>query len=246
MSGILPAQDINSGKAVFRSNCAFCHGVNGAGGRGPTLIGARVAQNTSDAELKTIVKQGIAGTSMPAFDDMDDDDLDHLVAHIRSLSSSGVTSAPIAGDAKHGAQVYARSGCASCHRVGDAGSDYGPSLTRIGGGRSQEYIRQSVVEPSADIPPEYEGVTVVTADGKRITGARVNEDTFSLQLRLQNGEFAMFNKSDLKSETYEKKSLMPAYDKLPAKDLQDLLAYLDTLRGPTAAGADATKAKGVH
>jgi putative heme-binding domain-containing protein len=244
--GLVCSQDINSGKALFRSNCAFCHGVTGEGGRGPTLIGAHVAQNTSDAALKTIVRQGIPGTSMPAFDSIDGDDLDKLVAHIRSLASSGATSAPIQGDAKHGEQLYAKSGCANCHRIGNAGSDYGPPLTRIGGARSQAYIRQSVVDPSADIPTEDEGVTVVTSAGQRITGARVNEDTFSLQLRLQTGKFALYRKSDLKSVTYEKKSLMPAYDKMAQADLQDLLAYLDTLRGDAAAAGDATKAKGVH
>jgi cytochrome c oxidase cbb3-type subunit III len=134
--------------------------VSGAGGRGPSLITARVSQSIPDAGLKEIIRKGIAGTSMPAFDALDGDDLDKLVTHIRSLAGSGVSSAPVSGDAEHGAQVYARSGCAACHRVGESGSDYGPNLTRIGGSRSSEYIRQSVVEPSADIPPEYEGVTV--------------------------------------------------------------------------------------
>jgi cytochrome c oxidase cbb3-type subunit III len=245
-TGFLTAQDHNSGKALFRSNCAFCHGVNALGGRGPSLLTAKVSQATSDADLKTIVQKGIAGTSMPAFDNLEGDDLDKLIGHIRSLASSGVVSAPVTGDVNHGAQVYASSGCAACHRTGNSGSDYGPDLTRIGGSRSAEYIRQSVVDPSADIPPEYEGVNVVTAQDKKLTGVRVNEDTFSLQLRLQNDQFALFKKSDLKSVSYEKKSLMPAYDKMAAKDLQDLIAYLDTWRGSVAAANDATKAKGIH
>lgn len=242
----MSAQDHNSGKAIFRSNCAFCHGVTGEGGRGPSLVTARVSQSTSDTDLKTIVRKGIAGTSMPAFDSIEGDDLDKLVDHIRSLASSGVKSSPVTGDAKHGAQVYARSACGACHAVGSVGAAYGPNLTRIGGARSAEYIRQSILEPSADIPSEFEGVTVVTAKDQKLTGVRVNEDTFSIQLRLQNGQFGLFKKSDLKSVAYEKKSVMPAYDKLPAKDLQDLLAYLDTLRGNVAATDDATKAKGIH
>ncbi len=183
---------------------------------------------------------------MPAFESIDGDDLTKLIAHIRSFASSGVSAAPVTGDAAHGASVYAANGCAACHRVLDSGGDFGPNLTRIGGARSSEYIHQSIVDPSADIPPEYEGVTVVTSDGKKLTGVRVNEDTFSIQLRLQNGKFGLFKKSDLKTVTYEKKSLMPAYDKLPAKDLQDLLAYLATLRGDVKAISDAAKAKGIH
>jgi cytochrome c oxidase cbb3-type subunit 3 len=245
-AGFLSAQDHNSGKAIFRSNCAFCHGVTGEGGRGPSLVTTRILQGTSDTDLKTIVRKGIAGTSMPAFDSIEGDDLEKLVAHIRSLASSGAKSAPVSGDSKHGAQIYAKSACEACHVIGALGGAFGPNLTRIGVARSAEYIRQSIMEPSADIPAEFEGVTVVTAKDRKLTGVRINEDTFSIQLRLQNGQFGLFKKSDLKSIAYEKKSLMPAYDKLPAADLQDLLAYLDTLRGIVPAMDNATKVKGIH
>jgi cytochrome c oxidase cbb3-type subunit 3 len=220
--------------------------VTGVGGRGPSLVTSKISQGTSDSDLKNIVRKGIAGTSMPAFDGIDGDDLEKLVAHIRSLAASGVSSAPVKGDSKHGAEIYARNGCSGCHQVGSSGGVFGPNLTRIGGARSAEYLHQSIVEPSADIPPEYEGVTVVTMQGKKLSGVRVNEDTFSVQLRLQNGTFALYKKSDLKNISYEKKSLMPAYSQLGATDLQDLLAYLDTLRGSLAALDEATKAKGIH
>ena len=78
------------------------------------------------------------------------------------------------------------------------GSVYGPELTRIGAGRSAEYIRESIVNPSADIPEEYEGVTVVTRDGKRITGVRINEDTFTVQLRDPSQNFRMFQKDEVR------------------------------------------------
>jgi mono/diheme cytochrome c family protein len=42
-----------------------------------------------------------------------------------------------------------------------------------------------------------------------------------------------FVKSDVKTVTADKRSLMPAYavDQLSERDLDDLLRYLDTLRG---------------
>ena len=94
--------------------------------------------------------------------------------------------------------------------------------------------RQSIVDPSTDIPEDYRGVSIVTLDGKHITGVRVNEDTFSIQLRLQNDKFALYRKSNLRSVEGEKTSLMPAYQKLAPNDLQDLRSYLDTLRGSVA------------
>jgi cytochrome c oxidase cbb3-type subunit 3 len=117
------------------------------------------------------------------------------------------------------------------------GSVYGPELTRIGAGRSAEYIRESIVTPSADIPEEYAGVTVITKDGKRITGVRVNEDTFTVQLRDASQNFQMFRKDEVPEVIPEKKSLMPPYSSLNKDDLQNLLAFLDTLRGNLGAGA---------
>ncbi|MGI8989800.1 MAG: c-type cytochrome [Bryobacteraceae bacterium] len=239
-------QDLAQAKAVFRGNCAFCHGLTATGGRGPSLISAKLVQGSTDAEIKSVILNGVPGTTMPSFDSIEKDDLDRLVQYIRHLGGSNVKNTPVPGDPAAGRKVYERSGCGGCHRVGSEGSIFGPDLTRVGGGRSSDYIHESLVEPSADIPQEYEGVTIVTKDGKRTTGMRVNEDTFTLQLRLRNQKFAMYDKSRLKEVIHETKSLMPSYKSMPAADMQNLLAYLDSLRGGLAAGADAMKAKGIH
>lgn len=231
------------GAATFLSNCAFCHAVNGRGGRGPSLVSARVVQNTSDDAIKAIVKNGIPGTGMPAFD-IETDELEPLVLYIRHLGGGGVKTAPRTGDIARGRKVFAAQGCSNCHRVGDTGSVYGPELTRAGSARSPEYLRESIVNPSADIAQDYDGVTVLTREGKKVTGVRVNEDSFSVQIRTPDQRFAMFDKSTVRSVEDLDRSLMPAYQ-LPTKDLDDLVAYLYSLRGD-AAGADATKAPGIH
>jgi putative heme-binding domain-containing protein len=241
--------DLADGKATFRSNCAFCHGLTGSGGRGPALSsGGRFLHGSSADDIKSVIRSGVPGTTMPSFE-FEKDELNHLVAYVRSLSAgSAETSkmAPVAGDAAKGRQVYERSGCAGCHRIGVEGSVFGPALTRIGAGRSADYIRESIVNPSADIPEEYAGVTVITRDGKRITGVRVNEDTFSVQLRDASQTFRMFQKDDLQQVTHETKSLMPVYSSLSQDDLQNLLAYLDSLRGDLNAGAGVKKEKGIR
>ncbi|MDQ6677662.1 MAG: hypothetical protein M3Z09_10245, partial [Acidobacteriota bacterium] len=129
---------------------------------------------------------------------------------------------------------------------GNTGSVYGPELTRIGAARSVDYLKQSITDPSADIQPEYEGITAVTRDGKKIRGVRINEDTFSVQIRKPDQTFALFSKAELKEVVAETKSLMPAYTNMPAKDLNDLIAYMETLRGGVTASTDAQKAKGIH
>jgi cytochrome c oxidase cbb3-type subunit III len=235
---------VEEGKAVFRSNCAFCHGLTGRGGRGPNLVSGKLG---SDEQVKAIVRAGVPGTTMPSFESMEGDELDALVKYLRFLAGSESGGhGPVAGDAQLGHAVYAKNGCAGCHRVGGEGSVYGPDLTRIGAGRSAEYLRESLLKPSADIPDEYQGVTVVTREGRRISGIRVNEDTFSVQLRDLSQQFRMFDKAQVREVIHETKSLMPAYDKLPPEDLTNLLAYLDTLRGDLKAGAGVKKAKGIQ
>jgi cytochrome c oxidase cbb3-type subunit III len=240
--------DLADGKATFRSNCAFCHGLTGGGGRGPALNTGRFLHGSADDDIKNVIKSGVPGTTMPAFE-FEKDELGRLVAYVRTLSISsgkGVSAAPVAGDAAKGRQVYERSGCAGCHRVGSEGNVFGPELTRIGAGRSAEYLRESIVNPSADVPEEYAGVTVITRDGKRITGVRVNEDTFSVQLRDASQNFRMFQIDEVQQVTRETKSLMPVYSSLSKDDLQNLLAYLDSLRGDLNAGAGVKKEKGIR
>jgi putative heme-binding domain-containing protein len=102
------------------------------------------------------------------------------------------------------------------------------------------------VNPSADVPESYQGVTVVTRDGKRISGIRINEDTFTVQLRLPNEQFHSFIKDEQREVGQDEKSLMPAYKNMAADDLQDLLAYLVSLRGETAKGARTKQAEGIR
>jgi putative heme-binding domain-containing protein len=236
---------IDQGKAVYRSNCAFCHGLTAQGGRGPSLTASGMLRSAPDDAIRNVITRGVPGTTMPAFH-FEKDDMESLVGFLRSLSggSGGTVSAP--GDAKAGELIYSRNGCGNCHRIGNVGSIYGPELTRIGAGRSLEYLRESLVDPSADIVENYAGVTVVTDEGKRVSGVRVNEDTFSVQVRKPDQAFALFDKAKTKEVIYETKSMMPAYKQLSAKDLQDLLAYLSSLRGQQAAGAEANKAQGIH
>ena len=64
-----------------------------------------------------------------------------------------------------------------------------------------------------------------------ITGLRINETNFSIQLREENGRFHSLFKRDLDEVKVLKKSLMPENfaELLTVKELHDLFAYLMTL-----------------
>jgi putative heme-binding domain-containing protein len=236
--------EIDKGLAIYRSNCAFCHGIDGKGGRGPDLVSRQLVHGDSDAALNTVIRKGVPGSTMPAFQ-FEEEEIARLIAFMRHLRGNAAPAVVKLGDAGRGRALYAKNGCANCHRVGLEGSIYGPELTRIGVARSVDYLRESIVHPAADIPPAYEGVTVVTKDGRKISGIRVNEDTFSIQLRDFSQTFRMFSKDELRQVAYEKNSLMPAYTKLSKQELDDLLAYMVSLQGASK-GSDVKQVEGIR
>jgi len=236
---------LEQGKALFRSNCAFCHGLDGRGGRGPNLVSAPRTHGESDEAVKNVIRKGVPGSTMPAFSTLEPDELDALVLFVHVLHTGASGTETAAGDPADGRKVYESSGCPSCHRIGLKGSAFGPDLTRIGASRSLEYLKQSITDPSADIPPEYAGVAVVTKNGQRIAGVRINEDTFTIQIRDQSQQFRNFEKSELQSETEMKQSLMPPY-KLPQQKLENLLAYLASLKGEAPVTGPVKQTEGIR
>lgn len=234
-----------TGRSIYLSNCAGCHGADGRGGRGPTLAGSSSVQSKSDAQLTTIVKKGIPGSQMPAFGYFQQDELTPLIAFLREMNRSGSNEEKITGDPAHGKAVYAAQRCAMCHQIAGEGSVYAPDLSQIGSARSVAYLRDSIVKPSADIQPEYRGVTVELKTGESISGVRINEDTFSVQIRDISQQFRMFRKDQVRRVTPMRDSLMPAYLQLKPADLNDLLAYLNSLRSGSATG-DVKQSEGIR
>ena len=78
---------LDQGKAIFRSNCAFCHGLTAQGGRGPSLISSTILHSANDDAIKNIIGRGVPGSTMPSFD-FQKDDLDNLLQYLHSLSGS--------------------------------------------------------------------------------------------------------------------------------------------------------------
>ena len=119
----------------------------------------------------------------------------------------------MSGDPRAGRTLFVdpkgKAECALCHTVGGEGGRIGPPLDRIAARRAPEFIMESILQPSKDIAPEYEAVAVATKDGRLITGFRINETNFDIQLREENGRFHSLLKRDLDEIKVLKKSLMP-------------------------------------
>jgi cytochrome c oxidase cbb3-type subunit III len=222
--------DITAGEALYQSHCALCHGTTGGGGRGPLLAQPKLRRATDDTSLFKVIQEGIPGTEMPGAWQMDDKELRQTAAYIRSLGR--VSMKPVAGDVTHGRQVYEAQGCATCHTIKGAGTPMGPDLSAIGARRSAAYLSEAILDPESNVPNDFLQVRVTPANGPAITGARLSEDTFTLQLRDYSGRLHAFWKRDVKEIQKERgKSPMPSYKtKLNDADRTDLIAYLASLR----------------
>jgi putative heme-binding domain-containing protein len=221
--------DLEMGRRLYQGRCGHCHGQEGEGGRGAVLNSGRFRQGGSDRELFMTIRNGIPNTEMPGAFNLPEMEVWRIVAHVQQLGRQGA-SEPSLGDPRAGALVYEKSACATCHTIDGKGSFAAPDLTDVGAKRAVRHIRESLVNPSADIPLDYRSVTVVDKSGKTTSGIHLNEDEYSVHLRELNGTLRSFLKSELSTITLSRQSLMPPYTALSTKDLEDLVAYLSSLR----------------
>lgn len=66
-------------------------------------------------------------------------------------------------------------GCVLCHRIDGVGSPAGPNLSTIGAAKSPDYILESLLQPSRNVPPQYESYNLTTSDGKARTAFQLME-----------------------------------------------------------------------
>jgi putative heme-binding domain-containing protein len=223
------APDAAVGRKIFESQCALCHGQTGGGGRGPALNRPKLDRAPDDAALRQFISDG--GGDMPGAWQLHEDELAGVAAYVRTLGTMPPETVP--GDAASGARVYAASGCAGCHMVRGTGAGFGPELTAIGSRRSAAFLRQTILKPAATIPEGFLYVAAVPSSGAAVRGIRVNEDSFTIQLRDAVGKYHSFRKTELKElRRLEGETPMPAYDgKIQGAALDDLVAYLAGLKG---------------
>ena len=223
--------DATVGRQYFHGHCAQCHGPEGEGGRGVNLTTGRYRHGSSDRELYRTIRSGIPGSEMPGIR-LSESETWKVIAFVRRLGAQGAEE-KATGDPNAGRALYDGKGaCAQCHWIQGRGGVLGPDLSEIGLRRSLKFLRESLTNPDANIGDDYRTVSVVTRGGERLRGIRLNEDDYSIQIRDIKEALRSFKKTDLKEVKLEPGSLMPAYGTtLTATELDNLIAYLNSLRG---------------
>jgi cytochrome c oxidase cbb3-type subunit III len=223
--------DIDAGTRVYSAQCAQCHGPNGDMVSGVDLRRAQFRRAVSDDDLAKTITLGVPGAGMPPFA-LQPAEITGVIAFIRAGFDRTAVAVEV-GESTRGRVLFeGKAACGACHRVNGAGSRVAPDLSDIGAARTAGALQQALVNPTSVMMPINRPVRLLMKDGRTISGRRLNEDTYTVQIIDDKERLSSIAKADIRQLIVETKSTMPSYaDRLTAQELADLVAYLITLRG---------------
>jgi putative heme-binding domain-containing protein len=134
-------------------------------------------------------------------------------------------------EAQKGKTVFI-SKCSSCHRIGKAGNDIGPDLTRIKKKFDKQALMDAIVNPSGGIVFGYEGWTVNTKDGQSQFGFLVADGKDAVVIKDLAGVNHTIPVQNISLRKKSEKSLMPEASVLGLSDqeLADVTEFLITVK----------------
>jgi putative heme-binding domain-containing protein len=157
-----------------------------------------------------------AVSKLDAFAPVDRSD---VVARYRSALS-------LPGDPQRGEAVFARN-CQTCHRRNGQGNRVGPDLSGIAG-RAPEALLNDILDPNKDVAPDFVSVTVVTHQGRLLSGLLAEETATGLKLRRAEGAEDNLLRSEIAELRASGRSLMPEglEQVLDPQAVADLIVFL--------------------
>ena len=136
------------------------------------------------------------------------------------------------GDPVAGQRVF-RNFCGQCHLMHGEGGNVGPDIT-ANGRASFEQLVSNVFDPSLVIGPAYQVTTVVTKDGRNLTGLIAEDNEQRIVIRMAGEGEETIPRNNVKYTRVSKLSMMPegVEELLDKKDLADLFAFLSLDKPP--------------
>lgn len=136
------------------------------------------------------------------------------------------------GDARRGQQVFKKV-CGQCHKIYGEGQDVGPDIT-VNGRSSFEQLLSNVFDPSLVIGAAYQARTILTNDGRVLTGLVAADDEQRVVLKAQGGKLETVARGDIEEMETSRLSLMPENleQQLQPQELADLFAFITLDKPP--------------
>lgn len=187
---------------------------------------ARQMDTLKDDGVKALIKEVWGDLNAPKAD------LEQRKAKFRaSLSAEALARA----DAVKGKMIYTAT-CGTCHRLLGEGQDVGPDLTGSNRG-DLDYLLDNVLDPNAVIGKDYQLNIFELNDGRVASGVIKEETAAAYRVTMPGGIEQIVKKAEVKKRTLSPMSTMPEglFDALPADAVRDLVKYLQSGAGASAA-----------
>jgi cytochrome c oxidase cbb3-type subunit 3 len=227
-----PPALVESGSALFRQDCSFCHGRDAGGGEsGPDLTRSKlVTADVGGDKIGAVVRNGRPEKGMPRFA-FSDQQIAGLMAFIHTQQNTALTkrggrkgvdvSDLQTGNAEAGKQYFdGAGGCATCH-----------SPTGDLAGIASRYKGLELEEQMLFPKHPKSKVTVTLAAGQTITGTLDYLDEFTVGLIDPTGWYRSWRTGDVQYKVDAPVNAhVDLFSKYTDADIHDLMAYLQTLR----------------
>ncbi len=202
----------------------------GRAGRIDTLLAAIAAQTVKPAELERDKKQLL---------------LNHPNNQVRSrarkLFGADVPSSrakviadyqktlALEGNVTRGRQLFLKQ-CVICHKVGDEGQQVGPELASTQN-KSPADMLLAILDPNREAQPNFTNYTLVTTQGKIVTGIITDETANSITLRRAEGKQETVLRGNIETLISSGLSLMPEglEKELTPQQLADVISFARTI-----------------
>jgi len=131
----------------------------------------------------------------------------------------------------HGREIFRTASCVACHRLGDAGNNFGPELAKLSADMNPLEVTRHILEPSLRIDEKYRSTTILSDDGRSLTGLVVEETPTEVAL-VENPVLKAapirIRKDSIDERVASPVSIMPKglLDKLTRDEILDLVAYV--------------------
>ena len=227
-----PSPAAERGKKAYDGNCAFCHGEDATGGRGPDLVRSPlVAHDKAGDQIGPVILSGRPSKGMPPLH-LSDSQIKDIAAflHYRQVESLASAHLPkdyalkwmLTGSATAGKAFFNGAGkCNDCHSpTGD--------LAHVATKYAPLELESRMLYPRG---AAQRTVTVTLPSGKTIKGPLDHLDEFTVALHDSTGWYRSFPLDQVKVSVHDPLAAhRQSLDKLTQADVHNLFAYMETLK----------------
>lgn len=228
---------VQRGSQQFQQSCAFCHGPDATGGRGPDLIRSPlVAHDVNGNLVGPVIHNGRPDKGMPALP-LNEDQIKDVAAFLHDRAQQALDSARLpktyalakllTGNAPAGRAYFdGAGGCTACHSpTGDLKgiADKLPPLDLE--------ARMLYPEGRHGQKPVTPTATVTLSDGGQVSGKVEHLDEFTVALLDSNGWYHSFPLERVKLDVHDPLAAhRELLNRITQDEFHNLFAYLETLK----------------